>query len=153
VPGLLWSPRALRSVISEISAARHSVLFTSEELGDADVFGALAADARRGVACYVVMTYNRSWRTGLAALLAAGCHVHVGADRRGQVYFHIKRLVVDAGSDAATVLLGSQNASRTSLERNRELSLRLSRGEAPHVVAAVTATFWRDYRGASAWTG
>lgn len=153
VRGLLWSPGSGAALVADIQAARRSVLFTSEELADAGVYQALATDARRGVACYVVMTYDRDWRTGLAYLAAAGCHVHVAANRRGRTYFHIKRLIVDPGSPTGAMLLGSQNASFTSLVRNRELSVRLTRAGSPHLLAAATATFWLDYRSASEWNG
>ena len=151
--GLLWSPRSDAGLIAGIAAARHSVLFTSEELADADIYQALAADARRGVGCYVVMTYDRDWRPGLATLAGAGCHVHVAPNRRDRTYFHIKRLIVDPGSRAGWLLLGSQNASFTSLVRNRELSVRLTRVLAPRVLAAATATFWLDYRSTAGWSG
>ena len=152
-PGLLWSPHASPGFIADIAGARVSVFFTSEELADADVDQALADDARRGVACYVVMTGSRSWDRGFRALTAAGCHVHVADDRAGQVYFHIKRVVVDAGRPSASLLLGSQNASATSLNGNRELSLRLTNREAPSVIAAAAATFRADYARTGPWSG
>jgi cardiolipin synthase A/B len=152
-PGLLWSPRAALGLIANIASARVSVFFTSEELADADVYNALAADARRGVACYVVMTGSRSWDRGFRALAGAGCHVHVAADRPGQLYFHIKRVIVDAGHASESLLLGSQNASSTSLNANRELSLLLTHSDAPTLIAAAAATFRVDYADTSGWSG
>ena len=150
-PGLLWSPAALEPMRSEIASARASIFYSSEELADADVYGALAAAARRGVACYVVMTYARTWTHAFRALRDAGCHVHVGGTAENDTYFHIKRIIVDAGRPAASILLGSQNASYTSLTANRELSVRLTFAQAPHVIAAVARTFQADYQHTSAW--
>ena len=76
----------------------------------------------------------------------------MGADRPDRVYLHIKRVLVDAGRPSGSLLLGSQNASATSLGLDRELSLRLSQAQAPDIIAATTATFWRDYAAAPAWS-
>lgn len=150
-PGLLWSPGAGPGLVADIASARFSVSFTSEELADPEVYDALAADARRGVVCDVVMTGSRSWDRGFRALAAAGCHVHVGTDRPDQLYFHIKRIIVDSGHASESLLLGSQNASSTSLNANRELSLRLTHRDAPSVIAAAAATFRADYAHTPAW--
>ena len=151
-PGLLWSPHATPGLIADIASARVSVFFTSEELADADVYGALVTDARRGVTCDVVMTGSRSWDRGFRALVAAGCHVHVGVDRPGQLYFHIKRVIVDAGRASESLLLGSQNASVTSLNANRELSLRVDHREAPTLIASAAVTFRADFARTSSWS-
>jgi phosphatidylserine/phosphatidylglycerophosphate/cardiolipin synthase-like enzyme len=150
--GLLWSPRAAPGMVAEISGARFSVQYTSEEFSDADVYDALAGDARRGVSCDIVMTYSRAWATGLRTAAAAGCRVHVGSDRPDELYFHIKRVIVDAGRPSASLLLGSQNASYTSLADNRELSVRVTGAQARTVIAAAAATFSADFRATPVWS-
>jgi len=60
------------------------------------------------------------------------------------LYIHEKEITVDH----KTVLIGSQNASSTSLNKNRELSIEVS---APEIVSAVQATFAGDYASAPAW--
>ena len=55
-PGLIWSPNtgsgtAETALVKEITSARHTVDFESEELSDPAIYQALAADARSGVNC------------------------------------------------------------------------------------------------------
>jgi phosphatidylserine/phosphatidylglycerophosphate/cardiolipin synthase-like enzyme len=155
-PGLVWSPdtdghTAETALVTQINAAQHSVDFESEELSDAAVYQALAADARRGVTCEVTMTNSSDWDAGFAAITASGCHVHVYQDSASALYIHEKLILDDAGTPQASLLIGSQNASATSLTRNRELSLLLTAEQAPTVLADVTTTFGGDYNGASAW--
>src|ERR1700722_19585021 len=78
--GLVWSPNtgtgsAETAMVGQIDAARTSVEFESEELSDSAVYDALAADARRGVSCEIVMTNSSEWRTAFAAVSTAGCRV------------------------------------------------------------------------------
>ena len=79
-PGLLWSPNtaagsAETAMVAEIDAARHSVGFESEELSDVPVYQALAADARRGVLCRIVMMDSSEWAQafGQSRARAARC--------------------------------------------------------------------------------
>jgi cardiolipin synthase len=155
--GLVWSPdtgsgTAQDALVEQIEAARHSVFFESEELGDAAVYGALAADARRGITCDIVMTESAEWVAGFTAVTDAGCQVHVYPDRTGTLYIHEKLILDDASTSSASLLLGSQNASVTSLTRNRELGLLLSDAQAPAVISAVAAAFRSDYTGALPWS-
>src|SRR5262249_13758588 len=71
--GLIWSPitgsgTAQTAVVAQIGAVARSVYFESEELSDKAVANALAAAARRGVTCRVVMTDASQWHTAYAAL-------------------------------------------------------------------------------------
>ncbi|HEX3828853.1 MAG TPA: phospholipase D-like domain-containing protein, partial [Sporichthyaceae bacterium] len=156
VAGLIWSPitgggTAQTALVNQIGAARQSVYFESEELSDSPVYAALAAAARRGVNCEVVMTDATQWRNALATLAAAGCHVRTYVDRAGILYIHEKLILDDAGTPSASLLLGSQNAGASSLTRNRELGLLLTVAQAPAVVSAVAATFAGDFSGATSW--
>ena len=154
-PGLVWSPNtgsgtAETALVAQISAARQSVDFESEELADPAVYDALAADARRGVTCRIVMTNSSDWDTAFAAVTHAGCRVHVFPDSATALYIHEKLILDDAGSAVQSLLIGSQNASVTSLTRNRELGIRLGDGNGGRaVITSVASAFDSDFRGAS----
>lgn len=149
--GLVWSPGATPSMVAFIASARHSIDFSSQELSDRDVVGALIADARRGVACRVVMTADSQWDAAFATLQSAGCAVHVLPDRAGTTYEHEKQALVDTGTPSARALIGSQNASPTSLHRNRELSVVLPT-TATSAIATVAGAFTTDYNTAVAFS-
>jgi cardiolipin synthase len=151
--GLIWSPDAESAMVNQISAARTSVDFTSEELSDPYIYHALADDASRGVHCRVVMMNETDWATAFAAVAAAGCRVHVFPDTATGFYVHEKEVLDDAGTPHASVMLGSQNASYSSLSFNRELSIILTHDEAPAIIAAVSGTFNHDFARARAWHG
>jgi phosphatidylserine/phosphatidylglycerophosphate/cardiolipin synthase-like enzyme len=146
-PGLVWSPGAEQALTAAIESARRSVEFSSEELADPGIIDALSADARRGVSCRIVMTDSASWTTGFAQVSHAGCQVHVYAPGAA-VYMHEKQIL----TDATNLTIGSQNASTSSLTRNRELSAQLTAATAPDVVVAVSATFDRDFAAATPWS-
>ena len=77
-------------MVAEIRAARHAIDFESEELSDPPVYDALAADARRGVSCRIVMTDSRSGRRRSPQSRRAGCRVHVFPDTAKALYIHEK---------------------------------------------------------------
>jgi phosphatidylserine/phosphatidylglycerophosphate/cardiolipin synthase-like enzyme len=155
--GLVWSPNtqggsAETAMVAEITAARHSIEFESEELSDAPVYEALAADAGRGVQCRIVMTDSSEWDTALAAVKRAGCRVHVFPDSPSALYIHEKLVLDDAGSGGQSLLIGSQNASWYSLHENRELGLLIHAADGgATVIGAVDAAFRSDYSASSAW--
>jgi phosphatidylserine/phosphatidylglycerophosphate/cardiolipin synthase-like enzyme len=157
-PGLIWSPdtahgAAEQAIASLIASARDSVEFESEELSDPVIYGALAADARRGVSCEVVMTEDPEWDAAFEALTAAGCRVQVLADADGVLYIHEKAILIDRGTAAQALLIGSQNASWDSLHRNRELSVLVTDADGGGgVIAAAARAFSADFSRARAWT-
>ncbi len=155
--GLVWSPKtgtgtAEDAMVAEIQAAKSTVFFTSEELSDAAVYEALAADARRGVHCRIVMTASSEWTAGFTAAEQGGCQVHVFPISSASLYIHEKIVLDDAGSAGSSLLIGSQNAGDYSLTRNRELSLLLTNRTAHAVIASVASTFDRDFAKAGAWS-
>ncbi len=156
-PGLLWSPNtatgsAESAMVAEIAGARHAIDFESEELSDEPVYEALAADARRGVNCRIVMTRSSEWDIAYAAVTRAGCRVHLFADRPGALYIHEKLVLDDAGSLGESLLIGSQNASWSSLHENRELSVLIHSADGgAAVISGVDAAFQSDYDHASSW--
>lgn len=155
-PGLVWSPRtngrpAESAMVRQISKAKKSVRFMSEELKDEAVVNALASAARSGVKCQVVMTYDSDWGEGFRKVANAGCAVHTFKDDDDSLYVHEKAIITDAGNKQASVLIGSHNASWTSLNKNRELSLVVTKKQAPQVVKAITSTFRNDFHTAPSW--
>jgi phosphatidylserine/phosphatidylglycerophosphate/cardiolipin synthase-like enzyme len=157
-PGLIWSPNtgsgtAEDALVKQIGSAKKTIDFESEELSDAAVYGALAADARRGVSCRVVMTASSEWDAAFAAITAAGCHAHLFPDSSTALYIHEKLILDDQGTAGESLLLGSQNASVTSLTRNRELGVLLTRTHGGAVaIASAGATFDSDFANAKPWT-
>jgi phosphatidylserine/phosphatidylglycerophosphate/cardiolipin synthase-like enzyme len=149
---LVWSPGAESAMVAEISSAQHSVSFESEELKTPAVVNALAADAKRGVSCDIVMTNSSSWDAGFKAVTAAGCRVHAYPASAHALYIHEKIVLVDGGTPQGKLLIGSQNASTASLQYNRELSVSLTAATAPAVINAVTLAFISDFNGAPEWT-
>jgi len=142
--GLMWSPGAQQQIVADIGAAKKTLGFTSEELADTKVIAALVAAARRGVVCRIVMTDSPDWNAGFEQVSAAGCAVHVFPDSSRALYIHEKIVV----TDRARVLIGSQNASSTSLNKNRELSIQIT---AAPIVSAIEKTFDGDFTAAPAW--
>jgi phosphatidylserine/phosphatidylglycerophosphate/cardiolipin synthase-like enzyme len=156
-PGLVWSPNtaagsAETAMVAQITGARHSVDFESEELSDAPVYEALAAAAKRGVSCRIVMTDSSEWDTGFKAVTAAGCQVHVFPDSEKALYIHEKLVLDDPGGAQQSLLLGSQNAGWDSLHENRELGLVIhaANGGAA-VIGQVSQTFQSDFSDSSSW--
>ena len=147
-PGILWSPDAQASMVASISAAKTSVDFTSEELSDSAVAAALEQDARRGVTCEIVMTKDSDYYPELGAAEQAGCQVHLFPDSEKDLYMHEKIVL----TDGSNLLIGSQNASVSSLTYNRELSVELTSQNAPSVVTDVLTTFNADFADAPAWS-
>ena len=150
-PGLLWSPDAESAMVDRINSAKTSVDFTSEELADPYIYRALATDAQRGVRCRVVMMNETQWAKAFGQVTAAGCVVHVLPETAKGLYIHEKLILTDAGTANATAMIGSQNASYSSLSFNRELAIILTASQAPSVVAAVTRTFESDFAAAQPW--
>jgi cardiolipin synthase A/B len=141
-PNLIWSPAARASFLQLIDQAAHSVDVTSEELKDRAVIVALGKAAQRGVACRIVLTVNPAWTKAVQELTTAGCSIHQIPDNSQHVYIHEKVVLVDG----ATLIIGSQNLSTTSLLENRELSLRLGADTAKAVLDSVESTFEKDYQ-------
>jgi cardiolipin synthase A/B len=151
-PALVWSPGAEATMVNALTAAQHSVSFESEELSDPAVIAALVTDAQRGVVCEVTMTDSSSWSSAFAAVTAAGCQVHTYPDTPTALYIHEKIVLTDAGQPDAGLLIGSQNASVSSLDYNRELSVQLTEALAGPVIDSVAQAFAKDFAGAPPWS-
>jgi cardiolipin synthase len=136
---LIWSPGAAPAFLSAIGGARHSIEVENEEMAYGPATDALCAAARRGVDVRIVMTYASDWRAAFDQLDGCGAHIRLYHGQR--YYIHAKLLVVD-GREA---LLGSQNFSTTSLDDNRELSIRVTNAT---LVDQLAGAFESDYAGA-----
>ena len=143
--GLVWSPGAGQQIAAYLGSARRSVQLTSEELSDPRIVAALTAAARRGVSCRIVMTASKDWTPAFTTVTKAGCTVHTYPDTTAALYIHEKLILIDGVS----MLIGSQNATATSLNKNRELSVIVT---TPQLVQSAAATFAADYRTAPPWT-
>jgi cardiolipin synthase len=150
-PGLVWSPDAEQAMINQINSATASVRFTSEELSDPYISRALANDAQRGVKCEIVMMDDPDWSKAFGQVTSAGCVVHVLPDTPTGLYMHEKLVLVDAGTSRASAMIGSQNASYSSLAFNRELSIVLTEAQAPGILSALASTFAGDFGAAALW--
>ena len=155
--GLIWSPNtesgtAETALVNQIRSARKTIDFESEELSDPAIYQTLAADARRGVSCRIVMTRSSEWDSAFRAVTKAGCHVHLFPDNSTALYIHEKLILDDHGTARESLLIGSQNASVTSLTRNRELGILLTQAYGgAGAIATASATFDSDFRSGSPW--
>ncbi len=156
--GLIWSPNtgsgtAETALVKQIGSAHRTIDFESEELADPAIYQALAADARRGVRCRIVMTRSSEWNPAFRAVSNAGCRVHLFPDSSNDLYIHEKMILDDHGTAAESLLIGSQNASVTSLTKNRELGILLTRAHGGgDAIVAAAATFDSDFANASPWS-
>jgi cardiolipin synthase A/B len=141
---LVWSPGAETAIVSLIDSAKHSLLVENEEMDDPDVTSALESAARRGVDVDVVMTYSSSWVDAFDDLTNAGVHVRTYSPD-ASLYIHAKVLV----ADEATLFLGSQNFSASSLDYNRELGISTTDSS---LVGPVYKTVASDFAGATGFT-
>ena len=137
---LVWSPGSTNLLVALISSAKHTLLVENEEMDSYSIESALEAAASRGVAVYVVMTYDSQWHSALSQLVQAGVHVRVHSS--SQVYIHAKVICADCTSRGGSVFVGSENFSTSSLDYNRELGLITL---ATSVVAPVRSAVLNDY--------
>lgn len=146
--GLVWSPcygssTARTALLNQIQAARKSIYFESEELADYRIVDALSAAARRGVKVAVLMTYSSQWASAFQQIVASGGTVRTYSPD-ASLYIHQKLILIDAGTPNQSVLIGSQNASSTSLTKNRELSLEIGNRQGRRIINALASTFRAD---------
>jgi hypothetical protein len=141
-PGLIWSPNtgsgtAETALVKQIRSARKTIDF----------------DARKGVSCRVVMTRSSEWDSAFRAVTKGGCRVHLFPDSSTALYIHEKLILDDHGTARESLLIGSQNASVTSLTRNRELGILLTQAHGGGgAIAMASATFDSDFRHGSPWS-
>lgn len=129
---LVTSPDASRPVLADlIDRAATSLAIETEELADAAIVAALVAARGRGVAVTLAWPGPSSGAGGFATLAAAGAVVRAVAAPA----IHAKVVV----ADGRAIYLGSANFSATSLDRNRELGLRIDDPALAQRIAATVA--------------
>ncbi|HEX3791456.1 MAG TPA: phospholipase D-like domain-containing protein [Pseudonocardiaceae bacterium] len=147
---LVWSPTDSQTqLLALINSATTSLSVENEEMGLASVTTALENAAKRGVTVHVIMTNSdNDYATEFTALTKAGVKV---ATYTGEtpIYVHAKAIVVDYGSAAQQVFLGSENFSSASLTKNRELGLTLPTAA---IITSVNSTLSSDFSGGTIWT-
>ena len=143
---LLWSPGSEDALLGIIRGAHRSLAVYNEEMADGDVTKALIDAAWRGVSVRVVMTGSSQWKWAFAELATAGVQVRTFADDpSAPLYIHAKAIVADEGLSDARAFVGSENFSKASLYRNRELGI--VTGD-PGIIAGVARTFVADWQAA-----
>lgn len=138
-PDLVWSPvNARAKTLGLIGSAQRSLDLFEEEMQDDQTEAAIVEAARRGVQVRVVMPAaqgtNDANDAGVRRIEQGGARVRRIADP----YVHAKAIVVDG----ATLFLGSENVSASSLDRNREAGIILNN---PDMVRRVEEVFARDF--------
>lgn len=131
---LVTSPDASRAALAGlIEEASASLSIETEELTDPAIVGALLDARARGVAITLVWPGPPDGGTAFTTLAAAGATVRAVSDPA----IHAKVVV----ADGRRLYLGSANFTPTSLDRNRELGLRL---DDPGVADRIAATVADD---------
>jgi phosphatidylserine/phosphatidylglycerophosphate/cardiolipin synthase-like enzyme len=134
---LVVSPENSRSrVLGLINGARESIDFYAEVISDDSVLAALRGATQRGVRVRLIVnaSFDAEEEDALVALSNAGVEVRLMEG----LYIHAKTMIVD-GSAA---LIGSQNYTSTSLDKNRELGMIV---EQPALVSRCLAIYERDW--------
>ncbi len=134
---LVWSPNAMPYLLSLINGAANSLDIYNEEMAEPDVTDALEQAAKRGVDVRVVMTYATNWKEALNSLTAAGVSVRTYASS-ADFYIHAKAII----ADRERAFVGSENFSRQSLTKNRELGILIAQSG---IIDSLENTFESDY--------
>jgi phosphatidylserine/phosphatidylglycerophosphate/cardiolipin synthase-like enzyme len=131
---LVTSPDASRTALAGlIEQASATLSIETEELTDPAILGALLDARARGVAITLVWPGPPDAGTAFAKLAAAGATVRAVTAPA----IHAKVVV----ADGRRLYLGSANFTATSLDRNRELGLRI---DDPVVASRIAATVADD---------
>jgi len=129
---VITSPDASRAALTGlIEQAMHALAIEAEELTDPAIVAALLAARGRGVAVTLVWPGPPDAGAAFAKLAAAGAMVRAVATPA----IHAKVVV----ADARRLYIGSANFTPTSLDRNRELGLRLDDADLARRVAGTVA--------------
>jgi phosphatidylserine/phosphatidylglycerophosphate/cardiolipin synthase-like enzyme len=135
---LIVSPDNARARhLALLAGAEHTLIIESMQFGDWGVRQAVLARKQAGVSVRVLIA-SPSWvtenQTSGAWLKTNG----IEARWRQSPAVHVKAFVIDG----TTAFLGSENLSRTSLDRNREVGLATTESDD---VALITSTFEKDW--------
>jgi phosphatidylserine/phosphatidylglycerophosphate/cardiolipin synthase-like enzyme len=134
---LVVSPENSRArVVALIAGATESIDLYAEVIADEGIVATLRDAEARGVAVRLIVnaSFDDEEDAALVTLAEAGIEVRLMDD----LYIHSKTLIVDGD----TALIGSQNYTATSLDRNRELGIVV---DDPALVARCVAVYERDW--------
>ena len=138
---LLWSPGAETAMIALINQAQKTLDVYNEEMYDTDITNALVAAEKRGVQVRIVMNYSTGEKSVFNTLVQSGVLLRTYSSSSKNIYIHAKVIL----ADNAYAIIGSQNFSWTSLEKNRELGIFVNESTSLQVLKKV---FEADYKGA-----
>ena len=137
---LVWSPLNSREkILAIIDTAKSSIDIYTEDIGDKEIEDHLTAACGKGVRVRMLMPPNPANQTSLRPsqenLAQGGVLVQIDRDlsMRGRALI----------SDSKTALIGSQNLTTASLDRNRELGVIISD---PGIISKLQATFEKDWK-------
>lgn len=135
---LITSPETSRSRITAlIHEAGTSIDFYAEVIRDEHILDALGNAVERGVTVRLIV--NQSVDPADLEAIAALALIGVDVRMMPSLYIHSKVMIFDG----ETALVGSQNYTMTSLDRNRELGIIV---DDPQLLARITAVYERDWR-------
>ena len=145
LPELVWSPENSREkILSVINGATKTLEVYGEETEDPESMQALINAAQRGVAVRFITAVlsDRGGQDGNAAERQVLNDNGVQAKALNNPYIHAKVVLADYGTPSAQVFLGSENFSKTSLDKNRELGIILNN---PPLMDSIESTFNADW--------
>ncbi len=136
--GGVWEGNAREVLLGMIGGAKRELFLEHQAMADREVIEALKAALKRGVRVRLLGSPQEEGDTyflaGALELQAAGAEVRF----LPSPYVHAKVLV----RDREEALVGSLNLSANSLNANRELAVRLGRGEALERLLKVMEGDW-----------
>lgn len=139
--GLIWSPGAETGMLLIIAGATKTLDVYNEEMADDAITRALIAAEQRGVRVRVAMSYATVYKPAFNELSQGKVGLRTYAGSSKKKYIHAKMIIADGNYG----FVGSQNFSRNSLEKNRELGIFVSD---PAIIASLEKTFVGDWDGA-----
>lgn len=134
---LIVSPTTSRSrYLDLIGGGRERIDFYAEVIRDPEIIAALAAAEARGVDVRLIVdgTLDEDQQETAAQLDERGVEIRLATG----LYIHAKIMVIDG----ASVIVGSQNFTTTSLDDNRELAMLV---RDPLLVERCVSVFERDW--------
>ena len=138
---LLWSPGAETAMINVINKSQKTLDIYNEEMYDDTITNALIKAAKRGVHVRVTMTYSTGEKPAFNNLVSNGVSLRTYSGSSKTMYVHAKMILADDNY----AIVGSQNFSWTSLEKNRELGIFITD---PKSISILEKTFNADFDGA-----
>ncbi|HWV24838.1 MAG TPA: phospholipase D-like domain-containing protein [Thermomicrobiales bacterium] len=134
---LVISPETSRDRITRlIESASTSIEFYAEVIRDDGILATFREAMQRGVRIRLIV--NQSVDPADLEAIAALSEIGVEVRLMPSLYIHSKVMAIDG----ETALIGSQNYTMTSLDRNREVGLII---DDPLLLERITAVFERDW--------